>query len=63
MELHYREIAANFNVALGTVYNINFLFADTGDVIPKKVPRQEELRSLGHTDELLLLGLIVDCPS
>ena len=63
MGLHYQEIAANLNVALGTVYNINRLFVDTGDVIPKKVPRREHLRSLTHTDELLILGLIIDSPS
>ena len=63
MELSYRNIAANLNVALGTVHHINSLFMETGDVIPRRVPSREELRSLSHSDELLIMGLIIDSPS
>ena len=62
MELSYWSIAANLNVALGTVHHINRLFMETGDVIPMRVPSREELRSLSHSDELLIIGLIIDSP-
>ena len=38
MELSYQSIAANLNVALGTVYHTNRLFMETGDVIAKIAP-------------------------
>ena len=63
MELSYRTIAANLNVALRTVYHINRLFVEMGDVVPKKAPRRENLRSLSSSDELLIIGLISDSPS
>ena len=63
MELSYRRTAANLNVALGTVYNINRLFKKTGDVLPNKIPRRNELRLLSHSDELFIIGLIIDSPS
>lgn len=63
MELSYRTIAANLNVALGTVHNVNRRFIETGDVMPKKVPQRTELRSLNHSDELFILGMIIDSPS
>ena len=63
MELSYRSIAANLNVALGTVYHINRLFIETGDVIAKTAPRREHLKSLSHSDELFIMGLIIDSPS
>ena len=63
MELSYRSIATNLNVALGTVYHINHLFIETGDVIPRKAPQRTELRTLTHSDELFILGVITDHPS
>ena len=63
MELSYRKIASNLNVALGTVCHINRRFIDTGDVMPKKVSQRTELRSLSHSDELFIIGLICDSPS
>ena len=41
MELSYRSITANLNVALGTVYHTNRLFIETGDVIAKTAPSRE----------------------
>ena len=63
MELSYRSIAANLNVALGTVYHTNCLFIETGDVLAKTAPRREHLTSLSHSDELFIIGLIIDSPS
>lgn len=39
-----KKIAASLSVALGTVYLINQLFGKTGDVVPKRMPRRNELR-------------------
>ena len=63
MELPYRTIAKNLNVALGTVYHINRLFLDTGDVLAKPAPQRRALRTLNHSDELFIIGLIIDSPS
>ena len=63
MELSYRKIASNLNVALGTVYHINHRFIETGDVMPNKLSHRTELRSLSHSDELFIIGLICDSPS
>ena len=63
MEFSYRRIAAYLNVALETVYHINRRFIETGDVMPKKASQHTELRSLSHSDELFIIGLIFDSPS
>ena len=63
MELPYRTIAKNLNVALGTVYHINRLFLDTGDVLAKPAPQRTALRTLNHSDELFIIGLIIDSPA
>ena len=60
MELLYCTIAANLNVAVGTVYNINQLFMEIGDVHQKAAPEQTDLRTLSHSDEIYILGLIID---
>lgn len=59
MELPYRTIAKNLNVALGTVYHI---FLVTGDVLAKPAPQRTALRTLSHSDELFIMGLIIDSP-
>ena len=63
MELPYRTIAANLNVALGTVHHINRRFVEIGDAHPKVAPQRTCLRTLSHSDELFILGLIIDSPS
>ena len=63
MELPYRTISANLNVALGTVHHINRRFVEIGDVHPKVAPQRTCLRTLSHSDELYILGLIIDSPS
>ena len=63
MDLSYRKIASNLNVALGTAHNINHLFRKTGDVVPQKIPQRNELRILSHSDELFIIGLIIESPS
>ena len=63
MELSYRKKASNLNVALGTVYHINCRFIEMGDVIPNELSQRTEQRSLSHSDELFIIGLICDSPS
>ena len=63
MELPYRTIASNLNVALGTVYHVNHLFLETGDVLVKPAPQTADVRTLSHSDELYIIGLIIDSPS
>ena len=63
MEPFYQKIASDLNVTLGTVYHINCHFIETGDVMPKKVSQHSELRSLSHSDEQFIIGLICDGPS
>ena len=63
MDISYRNIAKNLNVALGTVHHINKLFKRTGDVMPKKMPERIESRILSHSDELFIIGVIIESPS
>ena len=63
MGLSYRTIATNLNVALGTVHRINRRFEESGDVQPKQVPQRSGLRILSHSDELFIIGLIIESPS
>ena len=55
-ELSYR------NISLGTAHNIFRLFYDTGDVTPKKQPVRK-VKRLNHTDEIFVIGLIIESPS
>ena len=38
-------------------------FSLTGDVAPKQQPSRIGCRSLDHSDELIILGIILDTPS
>jgi hypothetical protein len=62
MDFEFRKIAHNLNVSLGTVH-IYKQFSLTGDVAPRKQPSRVDSRSLDHTDELFILGIILDTPS
>ena len=62
-ELSYRKIATNLNISLGTAHNFFRLFYDTGDVTPKKQPVRKVKRMLNHTDEIFVIGLIIESPS
>ena len=63
MGLSYRTIATNLNVALGTVHHINSRFEQNGDVQPNRVPQRTDHRLLSHSDELFIIGLIIESPS
>lgn len=62
MECSHRKIASNLSISVGTVYNIYSKFVESGDVAPNKQPKREALHSLSPFEELLVLGLIIDCP-
>ena len=61
MDLKYREIARNLNVAVGTVHNIFTRFESTGEVSPSK-PSRDQTRVLTGQQELLITGLLLDNP-
>ena len=63
MELPYRKIASNLNIATGTAVNIYRLFCDTGRVEHTKQPQRLNSRALTNTDELFIIGLVLDNPS
>ena len=62
MALTFRRVAKNLNVATGTVYNVFHRFVQTGDVDPTK-PDRTCSRKLSSSEELILVGLILDNPS
>ena len=63
MQLPFRDIARNLNIAIGTVCNIWKKFVDTGDVTPRKADFVNR-RYLTDRDELLILGILYeDCTS
>ena len=45
------------------MHNIYKQFNLTGDVTPKKLPLRRDCRSLGHCNELFILGIILNTPS
>lgn len=53
-----QTIAANLNIALGTVHNVNCRFIETEDVMPKKYLSGQ---NWGH--ELFIVRMIIDRPS
>ena len=61
MGLTFREVAKNLNVALGTVYNVFRRFEQTGGVDPKH-PDRTSTRKLSSSEELIVIGLILDNP-
>ena len=63
MDFEFRKIANNLNVSLDTVHNIYKQFSLTGNVAPKQQPSRIGCRSLDHSDELFILGIILDTPS
>ena len=63
MELPYKRIAANLNIATGTAVNIYRRFCNTGGVKHTKQPQRLNLRVLTDNDELFIIGLVLDNPS
>ena len=63
MELPYRKIMANLNIATGTAVNIYHRFCNTGKVEHTKQPHRLNLRALTNNDELFVIGLVLDNPS
>ena len=62
MDLTYRQIARNLSISIGTVHNVLKLFEETGEVSPKK-PEREDMRKIDNSDELFILGLLLENPS
>ena len=62
MDLTYRHIARNLSISVGAVHNVLKLFEETGEVSPKK-PEREDMRKIDNSDELFILGLLLENPS
>ena len=62
MELPFREIAQNLNIAVGTAYGVFKTFLDTGNVSPIKHSARPESRKLTDHEELFVLGLVQENP-
>ena len=63
MDFEFRKIPHNLSVSLSTVHNIYKQFSLTEDVALKQQPSRIGCRSLDHSDELFVLGIILDTPS
>ena len=63
MELSYRRIAQNLNVAVGTVYNTFKLFERTGSVEAKEPRKRPELCKLDYHHQLYVVTLVLEQPN
>lgn len=63
MNLFYKEIAANLNVAASTVHRIYKRFENTGGVSPRRSKSRSQLRKLTTQEELHVIGIVLDNPS
>ena len=62
MDLPFCKIARNLNVATGTVHNVFKHFVNTGDVCNKPHKERSSTRALTISEEMFVLGLIMESP-
>ena len=63
MDLPFRVIARNLSISMGTAYNIQKLFCQTGEVSPKKLRKREECRKLDNYHENYIMCMISSDPT
>ena len=63
MGLTFRKIAENLNIACSTAQATYKLFEQTGGVDPRGQPSRTDVRSLNDTDEIYIVGLVLENPS
>lgn len=63
MDLSFRGISLNLNIAVGTAYNIYHLFKETGTVEPRTPKSREDKRKLDNYHENYIMCLIVNSPT
>lgn len=62
MEQSYRKIASSLNIAPSTAVATLKLFQRTGDVSSRRQPSRKDLRCLNDSDELYVIGLVLENP-
>ena len=60
--MHWK-IAENLNIACSTAQAIYKLFEQTGGVNPQGEPSRADAKSLNDTDEIYIVGLVLQNPS
>ena len=63
MEWDFRKIAENLNIACSTAQATHKLFERTGGVNPRGQPSRTDTRSLNDTEEIYIVGLVLQNPS
>ena len=63
MELSFRQIALNLNISCSTAQTTFKLFEQTGEVSPRGQPSRKEMRCLSDSDEIYVVGLVLENPS
>lgn len=63
MNLTFPEIAKNLSIAASTAQRVYKQFEDSGDVESVSRSSRPELRALDEHAELLIIGLILECPT
>ena len=62
LDLSFRSISKNLNIAVGTAYNIFDRFRTTGEVDPKPATTRDTLRKLDCHHRLYVIGLVMASP-
>ncbi len=57
-----QRVAENLGVAIATVHRVETLFDETGSVCKRKYPAGHGIHKLTETDELFILGLVLERP-
>ena len=57
-----QHIAENLGVGIATVHRVDTLFHETGCVGKRKYPADHGVHKLTETDELLILGFVLERP-
>jgi len=63
MELPFKTIAMNLNIAASTAYLHYKRFQNTGEVRPTSQPQRESTKKLSSRDELFVIGLFLANPT
>ena len=63
MNLGFKKIGRNLNIATSTAHRVYKIFEQTGAVESRSHPTRENERKLNAHDELYVIGLIMGNPS
>ena len=60
IELPFRRISANLSISTGTVHKVLKQFEETGGVAAQGQKDRPDIRGLTSTEELLIVGLVLE---